>query len=157
MRPAHRNLLTAVLLAILPACADHASAPFDPGPPELATRLDQNNDWFDFSLPDVDNPCTPAVEAIDLEGRIHGQGASWDNGHFLSHYDLNVTGEDADGVRYQGTSTGTGNLGDPIEDMVISTVINSTGGLPNFTTKIVLLHHQDGTLQVDKFAEECRG
>lgn len=157
MRPAHRNLLTAVLLAILPACADHASAPSDPGPPELATRLDQNNDWFDFSLPDVDNPCTPAVEAIDLEGKIHGQGSAWDNDHFKSHYDLNVTGVDGDGVRYQGTSTGNGNLGDPIEDMVISTVINSNGGLPNFTTKIVLLHHQDGTLQVDKFAEECRG
>jgi hypothetical protein len=157
MRPTHRNLLTAALLAILPACADQLSAPSDSGAPELATRLDQNNDWFEFSLPDVDNPCTPAVEAIDFEGKIHGQGGSWDNGHLLSHYDLNVTGVDADGVRYQGTSTGTGNLGDPVEDMVISTVINSNGGLPNFTTKIVLLHHKDGTLQVDKFGEECRG
>ncbi len=125
--------------------------------PALATRLDHNNDWFDFSLPDVDNPCTPAVEAIDLEGKIHGQGGSWDNDHFKSHYDLNVTGVDADGVRYQGSSTGNGNLGDPIEDMVISTVVNSTGGLPNFVSKIVLLHHKDGTLQVDRAEEECRG
>jgi len=158
MRPAYRSLLTAALLAtLLPACAEQASAPSDPGAPELATRIDENNDWFDFSLADVDNPCTPAVEAIDLEGRIHGHGSSWDNGHFLSHYDLNVTGVDANGVRYQGTSTGTGNVGDPIEDMVTSTVINSNGGLPNFTTKIVLLHHKDGTLQVDKFEAECRG
>jgi len=158
MRPAYRSLLTAALLAtLLPACAEQASAPSDPGAPELATRIDENNDWFDFSLADVDNPCTPAVEAIDLEGRIHGHGSGWDNGHFLSHYDLNVTGVDANGVRYQGTSTGTGNVGDPIEDMVTSTVINSNGGLPNFTTKIVLLHHKDGTLQVDKFEAECRG
>ena len=124
---------------------------------KLATRVDSNNDWFDFSLFDVDNPCTLAVEAIDLEGKIHGVGSVWDNDHFKSHYDLNVSGEDADGVRYQGTSTGNGNLGDPIEDMVISTVINSNGGLPNFTTKIVLLHHEDGTLQVDRHEEECRG
>jgi hypothetical protein len=157
MRPAHRSLLTAALLAILPACSEQASAPSEPGAPELATRLDQSNDWFEFSLPDVDNPCTPAVEAIDLEGKIHGQGGSWDNGHYKSHYDLNVSGVDADGVRYQGTSTGNGNLGDPIEDMVISTVINSNGGLPNFVSKIVLLHHKDGTLQVDRFGEECRG
>jgi len=158
MRPARRSLLTAALLAaILPACAEPPSAPADPGAPGLATRLDHNNDWFDFSLPDVDNPCTPAVEAIDFEGKIHGQGGSWDNGHFKSHYDLNVTGVDADGVRYQGTSTGNGNLGDPIEDMVISTVINSTGGLPNFVSKIVLLHHKDGTVQVDRAGEECRG
>lgn len=159
MRPAHRHLLTAALLAaVLPACAEEASSPSDSGAPELATRIDVNNGWFDFSLPDVDNPCTSAVvEAIDLEGRIHGHGSSWDNGHFLSHYDLNVTGVDADGVRYQGTSTGNGNVGDPIEDMVISTVINSTGGLPNFTTKIVLHHHKDGTVTVDKAGEECRG
>jgi hypothetical protein len=137
MRPAHRHLLTAALLAaVLPACAEEASSPSDPGAPELATRIDVTK---------------------GREGRIHGHGSSWDNGHFLSHYDLNVTGVDADGVRYQGTSTGNGNVGDPIEDMVISTVINSTGGLPNFTTKIVLHHHKDGTVTVDKAGEECRG
>jgi hypothetical protein len=157
MRPVHRSLLTAALLAILPACAEQASAPSEPGAPALATRLDENNEWSEFSLPDVDNPCTPAVEAIDMEGKIHGQGRSWDNGHYKSHYDVNLTGVDADGVRYQGTSIGNGNVGDPIEDMVISTVINSNSGLPNFTTKMVLLHHKDGTLQVDKFEEECRG
>ena len=158
MRPAHRSLLTAALLAtLLPACAEQASAPSGPGAPELATRIDSNNDWFDFSLSDVDNPCTSAVEAIDLEGKIHGVGSVWDNDHFNSHYDLNVTGFDADGVRYQGTSTGNGNIGAPIEDMVISTVVNSNGGLPNFTTKIVLHHHKDGTLTVDKAGDECRG
>jgi hypothetical protein len=158
MRPAHRSLLTAALLAtLLPACAEQAGAPFDPGAPDLATRIDQNNDWFAFSLPDVDNPCTPAVEAINLEGKIHGVGSSWDNGHFKSHYDVNMTGVDADGVRYQGNSTGNGNVGDPIEDMVISTVVNSNGALPNFTTKIVLHHLKDGTITVDKAGDECRG
>jgi hypothetical protein len=158
MRPAHRSLLTAALLAThLPACAEQAGAPLDPGAPDLATRIDQNNDWFTFSLPDVDNPCTAAVEAIDLEGKIHGVGSIWDNDHFKSHYDLNVSGVDADGVRYQGTSTGNGNLGAPVEDMVISTVINSNGGLPNFTTKIVLHHHSDGTVTVDKSSDTCRG
>ena len=77
----------------------------------MATRIDQNNIWVEFQLPDVDNPCTPGVEAIDLEGKIHGQGAAWDNDHFNSHYDVNVTGVDADGVEYQGTSAGNGNLG----------------------------------------------
>jgi hypothetical protein len=158
MRPAHRSLLTAAILAtLLPACAEQASAPSDPGAPELATLIDQNNDWFDFSLPDVDNPCTPAVEDIDMEGKIHGQGAVWDNDHFNSHYNVNLTGVDVDGVRYQGQSTGNGNVGDPVEDMVISTVINSNGGLPNFTTKIVLHHHKDGTITVDTAGNECRG
>jgi hypothetical protein len=68
-----------------------------------------------------------------------------------------MTGVDANGVRYQGTSTGNGNLGAPFEEQVISTVINSTGGLPNFTQKIVLQRHSDGTITVDRFREECRG
>jgi hypothetical protein len=108
----------------------------------------------------VDNVCTPAVEAIDLEGTIHGQGSQWDNGHFKSHYNVNLTGVDANGVRYQGASTGNGKgefLGSGTEDVVISTVINSNGAAPNFVSKIVLHHHKDGTITVDKAGEECRG
>jgi hypothetical protein len=152
-----RHFLTALMVTLVPACAEPGSAPSDPGASELATRTDHNNVWEEFSVLDLDNPCTPAVEAIDLEGKIHGQGSIWDNGHFKSHYDVNLTGVDADGVRYQGSSTGNGNLGSVIEDMVISTVINSTGGGPNFTSKIVLHHHKDGTVTVDKAGEECRG
>ncbi len=71
-----------------------------------------------------------------------------------------LTGVDDNGVRYQGTSTGNGKgefLGSPTEDVVISTVINSQGGAPNFVSKIVLHHHKDGTITVDKGGEECRG
>jgi hypothetical protein len=157
MRPVRRYLTATLILALVPACAEQSSAPPDPGAAELATRIDSNNDWFDFFLADVDNPCTVKVEAIDLTGRIHGVGSAWDNDHFLSHYDVNLSGVDADGVRYQGASSGNGNLGSPIEDMVISTVINSTGGAPNFTTKIVLQHLKDGTVTVDKAGDECRG
>ena len=158
MRPTRRRLLTAALIvAFAPACSEPASAPSDPSAPQLATRTGSNNNWFDFLLADVNNPCTTETEAIDLTGRIHGVGSSWDNGHFLSHYDVNLSGVDADGVRYQGASTGNGNVGNPIEDMVISTVINSTGGGPNFTTKIVLQHLKDGTVTVDKAGDECRG
>lgn len=158
MRPDRRALLTAALIVSLaPACAEQPSAPSGPGAPELATRLDSSNEWFDFSLLAVDNPCTSEVEAIDFEGKIHGLGSVWDNDHFKSHYDVNMTGVDANGVRYQGTSTGNGNLGAPFEEQVISTVINSTGGLPNFTQKIVLQRHSDGTITVDRFREECRG
>lgn len=158
MRPARRRVLTAALIVTLaPACAEQATAPSDPGAPELATRIGSDNEWFDFFLADVDNPCTADVEAIDFEGKIHGQGSAWDNDHFKSHYNVNMTGVDANGVRYQGTSTGNGNLGSAVEDQVISTVINSTGGLPNFTQKIVLHHHKDGSVTVDRFREECRG
>jgi hypothetical protein len=157
MRPVRRTVLIALFAALAPACAEQASAPTAPGAPELATRTDGNNDWFDFFLADVDNPCTAGVEAIDLSGKIHGVGGSWDNGHFLSHYDVNLSGVDGNGVRYQGASTGNGNVGSPIEDMVISTVINSTGGAPNFTTKIVLHHLKDGTITVEKAGDECRG
>lgn len=155
-----RNLLTAVLIAATAtACGESHSAPLDPGSPELATRTEQDNDRLAFSLPDVDNPCTPGVEAIDLEGVIHGQGSLWDNGHFKSHYDLNVTGADADGIRYQGVSTGNGK-GEFLEneaDAVMSTVINSLGGTANFVSKIVLHHHSDGTITVDRAGEACRG
>lgn len=157
MRPARRLLTAALLTTLTLACGEQASAPPDPGAPELATRIDSNNDWFDFFLADVDNPCTAPVEAIDLAGRIHGVGGAWDNGHFLSHYDVSLSGVDGNGVRYQGASSGNGNLGSPIEDMVISTVINSTDGAPNFTTKIVLQHLKDGTVTVDKAGDECRG
>lgn len=158
MRPDPRALVAAALGVVLAsACAEPASAPSDPGAPHLATRTGSNNNWFDFLLLDVDNPCTGVLEAIDLTGRIHGVGGSWDNDHYLSHYDVSLSGVDADGVRYQGASTGNGNVGNPIEDMVISTVINSTGGAPNFTTKIVLQHLKDGTVTVDKAGDECRG
>jgi len=154
-------LPTAVAVAMtLSACADTSESPLVPTSPSLATRTEQNNDWVPFLLEDLDNPCTPAVEAIDLEGQIHGQGSTWDNDHFKSHYDVNLTGVDADGVRYQGTSTGNGKgdfPGSETEDVVISTVISSQGGTPNFVTKIVLHHHKDGTITVDRGGEECRG
>ena len=147
MRLNRRALSTAAfIMSLAPACAEQASAPSAPGTPALAIRTDSNNDWFDFSLPDVDNPCTADVEAIDFEGKIHGHGSVWDNDHFKSHYDVNMTGVDANGVRYQLTSTGNGNLGASFEETVISTVINSTGGLPNFTQKIVLHRLTDGTI-----------
>lgn len=157
--PAH--ILVALLVAAgVPACSESAPIPLDPGSPAWATRTEHSNIRVEFSLLDVDNPCTPEIEAIDLEGIIHGQGSVWDNDRFKSHYDVNLTGVDANGVRYQGTSTGNGKgefPGSETEDVVISTVINSQGGTPNFVTKIVLHHHKDGTVQVDKDGEQCRG
>ena len=153
--------LTAVVVAaILTACTDTSQSPLGPTTPSLATRTEHNNEWQPFLLEDVDNPCTPAVEAIDLEGRIHGQGSVWDNDHFKSHYDVTLTGMDANGVSYFGTSTGNGKgefPGSETEDVVISTLLISRGGTPNFVAKIVLHHHKDGTVQVDKAGEECRG
>jgi hypothetical protein len=155
--PRFAALLAATLTT---ACSDSSNTVTDPGAPALATRVTHDNEWVPFSLPDVDNPCTPAVEAIDLAGIIHGQGSQWDNDHFKSHYNVTLTGEDADGVGYQGTSSGNGKgefLGSPTEDVVISTVLNSLGGTPNFVSKIVLHHAADGTVQVERAAEECRG
>jgi hypothetical protein len=154
--------LLAGLLAVTltPACSETSGAVIDPGTPALATRSDQSNERLEFTLTDVDNPCTPAVEAMTLEGIIHGQGSQWDNDHFKSHYNVTLTGEDADGVQYQGTSSGNGKgdfLGSPTEDVVIITVLNSLGGTPNFVSKIVLHFAADGTIQVDKAGEECRG
>jgi hypothetical protein len=149
-------LRLAVLASGLVACGS-AGSPLAPDGPSLATRTDRSNIRVEFVLSDVDNPCTPGPDGIDLSGIIHGQGAAWDNGHFNSHYNVNLSGVDDNGVRYQGSSTGNGNLGSPVEDMVISTVLNSTGGAPNFVSKIVLHHHKDGTTTVDKAGEECRG
>lgn len=160
MRHSPSFLLAALLTVILaPGCGETADWVTDPGTPTLATRTG-NNIRVPFLLEDVDNACTPAVEAFDLEGTIHGQGSQWDNGHFKSHYNVNLTGVDANGVRYQGASTGNGKgefLDSGTEDVVISTVINSNGAAPNFVSKIVLHHHKDGTITVDKAREECRG
>jgi hypothetical protein len=156
------SLRTAVVAAAitLSACGGSSESPLGPTAPSLATRSDHSNVWESFFLADLDNPCTPAVEAVDLEGKIHGQGSIWDNDHFKSHYDVNLTGVDADGVRYEGTSSGNGKgefPGSETEDVVISTVITSQGATPNFVTKIVLHHHKDGTITVDKAGDECRG
>jgi hypothetical protein len=153
-------LILGVLASGLVACGGVDSSPLAPSGPSLATRISQDNERLEFFLPDVDNACTVAVESIDLSGIIHGQGSLWDNDHFKSHYDVNLTGVDENGVRYQGSSTGNGKgefLGSPTEDVVISTVLNTTGGAPNFVSKIVLHHHKDGTITVDKGGEECRG
>jgi hypothetical protein len=147
----------AAAVTLVPACSESSDSVVAPGTPALATRTDQNNDRLPFTLLDVDNPCTPALEAIDLEGVIHGQGSLWDNGHFKAHYNVELTGADADGVRYVGVSSGNGKGEVPTDDAVISTVISSNGATPNFVTKIVLHHLPDGTVTVDKSGEECRG
>jgi hypothetical protein len=154
--------LLAMLLASAPAvgCTDSSLSPLDPGAPALATRTDHSNVREEFFLSDVDNVCTPAVEAIDFEGIIHGQGSTWDNDHFKSHYDVNLSGVDANGLKYVGASSGNGKgelFGSETEDVVISTVITSQGGTDNFVQKIVLHHHKDGTITVDRAGEECRG
>lgn len=152
-------LATLMATTLVAACSEAADWTLDPEPPALAIRIDHNNDILPFSVPDVDNPCTPAVEAIDLAGTIHGQGSTWDNGHLKLHYNVTLSGVDADGVRYQGESTGNGRgfQGGESEDAVISTVINSLGAYPNFTTKNVVHFAKDGTLTVEKLGEECRG
>jgi hypothetical protein len=159
--PMLHTIAALLLVSVASACGDRSPLPLDPGAPSLATREDGHGSIREeFFLPGVDNPCTPAIEAIDLAGIIHGQGSLWDNDHFKSHYNVNLTGVDADGVRYQGTSTGNGKgdfPGSADEDMVISTVISSQGGLPNFVSKIVLHHHEDGSITVDRISEECRG
>jgi hypothetical protein len=151
---------TALLLAMaVPACSESTGSTLDPSP-SFATRTEQNNVREDFVLDDVDNPCTSEIEAVDLEGTIHGQGSVWDNDHFVSHYNVTFSGRDADGVSYFGVSTGTGkgeSPGSDTEDVVISTLLIGGGGVPNFIEKIVLHHHKDGTVTVDRAAEECRG
>jgi hypothetical protein len=100
------------------------------------------------------------IEAIDLDGTIHGTLIVWDNDHFKSHFNVSLTGVDANGVKYQGTSTGNGKgdfPGSGTEDVVTSTVLNSQGGTPNFVAKIVLHFAANGTVQVEKGSEECRG
>ena len=155
------HVVTVLLLAVIaPACTESTSPSLDPGAPALATRTEQSNIRSDFFLTGLDNVCTPQIEVIDLEGIIHGQGSIWDNDHFKSHYNVTLTGVDADGVKYQGESTGNGKgefPGSDTEDVVISTVITSQGSIPNFTSKIVLHHHKDGTITVDRAGEECRG
>ncbi len=153
-------LVAALLLAAgATACSESAVSPLEPGAPALATRTERDNVREPFFIT-LDNPCTLAVEAIDFEGIIHGQGSTWDNGHFKSHYNVNLTGVDANGVRYVGVSTGNGNgefPGSPTEDVIISTVLTSQGATDNFVTKIVLHFSADGSVQVDKLGEECRG
>jgi hypothetical protein len=148
-------------LAITFAAACHESSDWAtaPGAPAQETRTDHNNDRSTFLVEDFDNPCTPGIESIDFEGIIHGQGSQWDS-HFKSHYNVILTGTDADGVRYVGESTGNGKgetFGVAPEDVVISTLIISQGGTPNFVMKIVLHFAKDGTINVEKGAEECRG
>jgi hypothetical protein len=151
--------LSIALVGLLAACGESPDWTVGPEGTALATRTERNNERLPFSLLDVDNPCTEAVEAIALDGVIHGQGSVWDNGHFKAHYNVTLSGVDADGIAYQGTSAGNGS-GDPgggAEDVVISTVINSLGVYPNFTTKSVVHFGEDGTLQVERLREECRG
>jgi hypothetical protein len=155
-----RYLLAAGLLAAAaPACSEGPVSSLEPGAPALATRTDHNNVRVPFSIT-VDNACTPEIEAIDLEGTIHGQGSTWDNDHFKSHFNVTLTGVGPDGVKYQGESTGNGKgefPGSETEDVVISTVITSQGAAANFVSKIVLHFAAEGTVQVDKSSEECRG
>jgi hypothetical protein len=159
MRRSHAISFAAFALTLAPACRESSDFATAPGAPALATVTKPSNERLPFLLEDVDNPCTPATESIDFEGIIHGLGSQWDE-HFKSHYNVILTGMDADGVRYVGESTGNGKgvtFGVPPEDVVISTVIVSQGGTPNFVTKIVLHFAKDGSINVERGGEECRG
>lgn len=159
MRRSHALSFAAFALTVAPACHESSDWATAPGATALATRTEHNNDRLPFLLADVDNPCTAAIESIDLEGVIHGQGSVWDS-HFKTHYNVILTGTDANGLKYVGESTGNGKgetIDAPPEDIVISTVIVSQGGTPNFVTKIVLHFAKDGDINVEKGGEECRG
>ena len=126
----HATCLLSGLLssALAVACSERSTLPLDPGAPALATSPTTAMSALSSCMPDVDNICTPAVEAIDFEGIIHGQGSTWDNDHFKSHYNVSFTGVDANGVKYVGASTGNGKgefPGSETEDVVISTVVRS--------------------------------
>ena len=153
------SIPTALLLAMaLSACGESGGSGLTS--PSFATRIEHNNVRLPFFLADVDNPCTPEIEAIDLEGTIHGQGSFWDNDHFKSHYNVTLTGSDANGTRYLSTSTGNGMAEIPdseTEDVVISTLLVSQDGTDNFVVKLVLHFAADGTVRVDRAGEECRG
>jgi hypothetical protein len=159
MRASHAISFAALAVTLTQACHETSDWSTAPGAPALATRTEHNNERLPFLLEDVDNPCTAALESIDLEGVIHGQASQWDS-HFKSHYNVILSGTDANGVMYVGESTGNGKgetFGVPPEDVVISTVIVSQGGTPNFVIKTVLHFAQDGTVNVEKGGEECRG
>jgi len=92
--------------------------------------------------------------------RSHGVGSTWDNGHGKAHYNVNLTGVDANGLRYEAASTGNGKgvfPGTDVEDVVIMTVINSQGGTDNWVMKMVLHLATDGSIHVEKESSECRG
>jgi hypothetical protein len=159
MRRSHAIPFAALAITLAPACHETSDWATAPGGQALETRAEHNNDRLPFLLEDVDNPCTAAIESIDFEGIIHGQGSQWDT-HFKSHYNVTLTGTDADGVRYVANSTGNGKgetFGVAPEDVLISTEVVSQGGTPNFVTKIVLHFAKDGTINVEKGGEECRG
>ena len=95
MRRSHAISFAALAITLAPACHETSDWATAPGGPALATRTEHNNDRLPFLLEDVDNPCTAAIESIDFEGIIHGQGSQWDN-HFKSHYNVTLTGTDAE-------------------------------------------------------------
>lgn len=159
MLPSYAMLFAVLAVTLASACSETSDSATGPATPALQPRTEHGNVRLPFLLEDVDNPCTPVVESIDLEGMIHGQGHQWDS-HFKSHYNVVLTGTDANGVKYVGESTGNSKgetFGVPPEDVVISTVIVSQGGTPNFVTKIVLHFAKDGTINVERGGEECRG
>ena len=64
MRNSKPCLLAALFIAAgVTACDESPASSLEPGMPVLATRTDQGNVRESFSII-VDNPCTPAVEAI---------------------------------------------------------------------------------------------
>jgi hypothetical protein len=70
------NTLGLVAVAVgLVACGGTESTPLGLDGPSLATRIHPYNAKVEFTMPGVDNPCTPAIETIDLQGVIHVQGS----------------------------------------------------------------------------------
>jgi len=107
MKPSHATLVAAFLaITFAPACSESSDWATAPGASALATRTEHNNDRLPFLLEDIDNPCTDGLESIDFEGVIHGQGSQWDS-HFKSHYNVILTGTDANGSGMWGNPPAT--------------------------------------------------
>jgi hypothetical protein len=91
-----------------------------------------------------------------MDGRVMGSSQEGRSGRYLAEVSPRSIASQLRSWWWANNGKGEF-LGSETEDVVISTVITSQGGLPNFVSKIVLHHHKDGSITVDRSGEECRG
>jgi hypothetical protein len=158
------------MLLLLGACSRDVREPTAPERTAKSLTLADRggtdlNSRFPISFT-VDNPCTPDIESIQLEGEEHlVLRSSFDNTgteHLGLHFNVHLTGSDGQGVTYTEnlTHNADGTM-TPDEDLVFQARdlmrLVSGGAAPNFMMTVVFRIFRDGTILFDPGEVLCRG
>lgn len=120
------------------------------------------NERFPINLMGVDNPCTGFDDDIELSGDLHAHGkivANNNNLHFNFHLNGHLSGEDVDGLGYNGNTAAHFTLKVPNGPATVGAniLLVSQGSTENMAINFTLHVSPNGNVTLNLADSVCRG